>query len=121
MKITRETWLKATAEAMSTEESKELFKNDSLMENLFTDYSFNLFQILSGKTLNHVEFIDEVADFAKEILSGTGIETTSVLVNIALMIFANGIWENMIKLTESEHLNSEYENFKSVLKAQKSE
>lgn len=121
MTITKEIWLKATAEAMSTEASKELFDSDSPMEDLFTDYSFSLFQILSGKTLNHMEFIDKVGDFAREILSGTGMETTSVLVNIALMFFANQIWENMEKLTESEQINSEYENFRSVLKSQKSE
>jgi hypothetical protein len=121
MKITRESWLKATAEAMSMEASKKLFKDGTLMEDLFTEYSFSLFQILSGKTLNHEEFIDAVEDFGKEILSETDMKTTTVLVKIALMVFANQIWESMIKLTESDHLNSEYENFKSVLKSQKSE
>ena len=121
MTITKEIWLKATAKAMSTEASKELFKNDSRMKDLYTDYSFNLFQILSGRALNHMEFIDEVAVFAKEILSGTGMETTSVLVNIALMFFANQIWENMEKLTKSDRVNAEYKNFRSVLKSQKSE
>lgn len=121
MTITKEVWLKATAEAMSTEGCKELFESDSIIEDLFTDYSFQLLLNLSGKTLDKSEFIQTVADNSKDILLETGMGTTSVLVNIALICFAGQIWENLVKLTKSERINSEYENFKSVLKAQKSE
>lgn len=121
MKITKEIWLKATAEAMSTDACKELFASDSTMEDLFTDYSFSLFQLLSGKTLNRVEFIKEVGDFSMELLKEIGMEMTNVLVNIALMCFANQIWENVEKLTETDRLNAECDKFKTVLKSQKSE
>lgn len=121
MTITKETWLKATAEAMGTDACKELFENDSKIEDLFTDYSFHLFQLLSGKTVNCNKFIEVVVDFSTEILSEVTINTTGILVNIALMCFANQIWVNLIKLTESDRINSEYENFRSVLKSQKSE
>ena len=121
MKITKEIWLKATAQAMSTESSKKLFANNSNFEDLFTDYSFHLLLNLSGKTLDRVEFIHTVGDISKELLSEVGIDTTNVLVLLALMCFAAQIWENLQKLTESDHLNSEYENFKTVLKSQKSE
>ena len=121
MKITREIWLKATAEAMSTESCKELFESDPTTEELFTDYAFHLLLTLSGKTLDKAEFIHTVGDISKEILSEVGMDITSVLVNLALMCFASQIWENLIKLTESDRINSEYENFRSVLKSQKSE
>ena len=121
MKITKEIWLKATAEAMSTDSCKELFDSEPLAEELFTDYSFHLLLTLSGKTLNKTEFIQTVGDISRDILSETGVGATNVMVNIALMCFANLIWENLIKLTESDRINSEYENFKSVLKAQKPE
>ena len=121
MTITKEIWLKATAEAMSTEACKELFANDSTMEDLFTDYSFHLLLTLSGKTLDKSEFIHTVGDISKEILSEVGMDITNVLVNLALMCFASQIWENLMKLTESDRVNSEYENFKTVLKSQKSE
>lgn len=121
MKITREIWLKATAEAMSTEACKELFESNSNFEDLFTDYSFHLLLNLSGKTLDRVEFIHTLGDISKELLSEVGMDITNVLVNLALMCFASQIWDNLIKLTESDRINSEYENFKSVLKAQKSE
>lgn len=121
MTITKEVWLKATAEAMSTDSCKELFGKYSTMEELFTDYSFHLLRTLSGKTLDKSEFIQRVGAISKDILSEVGVDITSVLVNIALMCFAGQIWENLMKLTESDRINSEYENFKSVLKAQKSE
>ena len=121
MTITKEIWLKATAEAMSTEACKELFANDSTMEDLFTDYSFSLFQLLSGKTLKRVDFIKEVGDFSAELLKEIGMGTTNVLVNIALMCFANQIWKNMANLAETERISKEYDNFRGVLKSQKSE
>lgn len=121
MKITKEIWLKATAEAMSTEGCKELFKSDPTTEELFTDYAFHLLLILSGKTLDKPEFIHTVGDISKEILSEVGMDMTNVLVNLALMCFASQIWDNLIALTESDLVSTEYENFKSVLKAQKSE
>lgn len=121
MKITKEIWLRATAEAMSTEAYKELFESDSIVEDLFIDYSFHLLLNLSGKTLDRVEFIQTVGDISKELLSEVGMDMTNVLINLALMCFASQIWENMKELTESDHLSSEYENFKIVLKSQKSE
>lgn len=121
MKITKEIWLKATAQAMSTDSCKELFDSEPTTEELFTGYAFHLLLTLSGKTLDKAEFIHTVGDVSKDILSEVGMDITNVLVNIALMCFASQIWENLIKLTESDRINSEYENFKSVLKAQKSE
>lgn len=121
MKITKEIWLKATAEAMSTESCRELFESDSNIEDLFTDYSYHLLLNLSGKTLDKAEFIHTLGDISKDILSEVGMDITNVLVNIALMCFASQIWENLMKITESDRVNAEYEHFKSLLKAQKSE
>lgn len=121
MKITKEIWLKATAEAMSTESCKELFNSNPETEELFTDYAFHLFLTLSGKTLDKSEFIHTVGDISREILSEVGMDMTNVLVNVALMCFASQIWDNLMKLAESDRINSEYENFRTVLKSQKSE
>lgn len=121
MTITREIWLKATAKAMSTESCKKLFESYSNMEDLFTDYSFHLLLNLSGKTLDKTEFIHTVVDISKDILSEVGMDITNVLVSLALMCFASQIWVNLMKLTESDRVNAEYENFRSVLKSQKSE
>ena len=121
MTITKEIWLKATAEAMSTDSCKQLFEDDSILEDLFTDYSFHLLLNLSGKTLDRPEFIQTVGDISRDILSEVGMGMTNVLVNLALMCFASQIWDNLMKLTESDRVNAEYESFKTVLKAQKSE
>lgn len=121
MKITKEIWLKATAQAMSTEGCKELFESEPNTEELFTDYAFHLLLTLSGKTLDRPEFIQTVGDISREIFSEVGMDMTNVLINLALMCFASQIWDNLMKLTESDQVNAEYENFKSVLKSQKSE
>lgn len=121
IKITRELWLKATANAMSTDQAKELFKSDSQMEQLFTDYSFHLYTKLKGKTFTKSEFKETLANLHTELISELGADLTSVLVNIALLIFALQIWENLTDQFALEEFNPEYDSFKSVLKSQKSE
>lgn len=121
MKITRESWLKATANAMSTDQAKELFKSDSQIEQLFTDYSFYLYTKLKGKTLTESEFNETVATVHSELISELGTDPLNVIVNLALIIFAVQIWENLTDQIAQDEFNSEYDNFKSVLKSQKSE
>ena len=121
MKITRESWLKATAKAMSTDQAKELFKSDSEIEPLFTEYAFHLYIKLKDKTLTESEYRETVINIHTELLTELRADLTNVLVNIALMIFAVQIWENLTDQIAQDELNSEYENFKAVLKSQKSE
>lgn len=121
IKITKELWLKATANAMTTDQAKELFKSDSQIEQLFTDYSFYLYTKLKGKTLTDSEFKETLANLHTELISELGSDLTSVIVNIALLTFAVQIWENLTDQFAQEEFNTEYENFKSVLKSQKSE
>lgn len=121
MKITRESWLKATAKAMSTDLAKELFKSDSEVEALFTDYSFHLYIKLKGKTLTESEFNETIADIHMELLSELGADLLNIIVNMALIIFAVQIWENLTDQIAQDQLNSEYDSFKTVLKSQKSE
>ena len=121
IKITKELWLKATANAMTTESAKELFKSDSQIETLFTDYSFHLYTKLKGKTLTGSEFQETLANLHSELISEVGADLTSVIVNIALLIFAVQIWENLTDQFAQDEFNTEYENYKSVLKSQKSE
>lgn len=119
IKITKESWQKATAKAMSTDSAKELFKADSEIENLFTDYSFYLYTKLKDKTLTESEFNETVATVHSELISELGADLTSVIVNIALLIFAVQIWENLTSQIAQGEFNTVYENFKSVLKSQK--
>lgn len=121
MKITRESWLKATAKAMSTDSAKKLFKADSEIEALFTDYSFHLYIKLKGKTLTESEFKETVADVHSDLLSELGADLLNIVINTALIIFAVQIWENLTDQIAQDQLNSEYDSFKSVLKSQKSE
>lgn len=121
MKITRESWLKATANAMTTDQAKELFKSDSQIEQLFTYYSFHLYTKLKGKTITDSEFKETLANLHTELISELGSDLTSVLVSIALLIFAVKIWENLTDQFAQDEFDSEYGSFKSVLKSQKSE
>lgn len=121
MKITRESWLKATAKAMSTDSAKELFKSISESEALFTDYSFHMYLKLKGKTLTESEFKETVADVHSDLLSELGADLLNIVINTALIIFAVQIWENLTDQIAQDQLNSEYDSFKSVLKSQKSE
>jgi len=121
MKITRESWLKATAKAMSTDPAKELFKADSEIEALFTDYSFHLYLKLKGKTLAQSEFNEIVADLHRELLSEVGEDLMNIVINTALIIFAVQIWENLTDQIAQDELNSEYDSFKAALKSQKPE
>lgn len=121
VKIIRESWLKATAKAMSTDRAKELFKFDSEFETLFTDYAFHLYIKLKGKTLTDSEYRETVINTYTELLTELGADLASVIVNITLIIFALRIWENLTDQFAQDELNSEYDAFKSVLKSQKSE
>lgn len=121
MKITRESWLKATASAMSTDAAKELFKSDSELESLLTDYSFHLYLKLKGKTLTESEFNEIVADVHGDLLSEVGADLLNIIINTALIIFAIQIWENLTDQIAQDELNSEYDSFKSVLKSQNSQ
>ena len=121
IKITKESWLKATASAMSTNPAKELFKSDSEIKTLFTDYSFHLYLKLKGKTLTKSEFQEAVDNVHTELLTELGADLTNIIVNIALIIFAVQIWKNLTDQIAQDEFNSEYDSFKSVLKSQKSE
>ena len=121
MKITKESWLKATAKAMSTDEAKELFKADSEIEALFTDYSFHLYLKLKGKTISESEFRETIADVHIELLSEVGADLLNIIINTALIIFAVQIWENLTDQIAQDEVNTEYENFKAVLKTQNSQ
>lgn len=121
VKITRESWLKATAKAMSTNQAKELFKSDAEIESLFTDYAFHLYIKLKGKTLTESEYQETVANIHSELLTEVGADLINIIVNIALIIFAVEIWENLTDQIEQDEMNTEYNNFKTVLKSQKSE
>lgn len=121
MKITRESWVKATAEAMSAESAKELFKSLPKIEPLFTEYAFHLYIKLKDKTLTKSEYQETIANIHTELLIELGADITNVLVNLALMVFAVQIWENLTDQIAQDEVNTEYENFKTVLKSQNSE
>lgn len=118
MKIPRESWLKATAKAMQTDSAQELFKSDSEIETLFTNYSFHLYTKLKGKTLTESEFNETIADIHIELLSELGADPLNIIVNMVLIIFAVQIWENLTEQSAQDEFTPDYENFKSALKSQ---
>lgn len=121
VKITRESWLKATANAMSTDQAKELFKSNSEIETLFTDYAFHLYIKLKDKTLTESEYRETVINTHTELLTELGADLMNIVINMALIIFGVQIWVNLTDQIAQDELNSEHDSFKSVLKSQKSE
>ena len=119
MKITMESWLKATAKAMSTEASKKLFSSDSQIKSLFIDYSFHLYTKLKGKTITESEYNKIVADIHVETLSETEVNfMLNITIDLTLIIFAVQIWQNLTDQPAEDEMNTEYNNFKSALKSQ---
>ena len=106
---------------MSTDQAKERFKSDSEFATLFTDYAFHLYLKLKDKALTKSEFKETVANIRSELITELGAGLANILVNIALIFFAVQIWENLTDQVAQDEMNTEYNNFKTVLNSQKSE
>ena len=67
MKITRHNFLHATANAMELESTAKLFKADPEAFDMFSLYSYAIFQIIEGKNLTEDEYAEVVTSFTASL------------------------------------------------------
>lgn len=116
MKINKDMYIEATAEAMSREATKKLFKSEPRTFDLFATFSLAVFTSVNGKDITDDEYADAVARVITDTLPEE-ITTGAMLKDIALMIFAQQIWEELEKLDKPEEKTSETDSFISELKS----
>ena len=114
MKITKDLFLKATAEAMSRDSTQKLFKAEPQAFNMFTLFSYALFNRIEEKDVTEDEFTDAVATVIVDALPDS-IKQSTMIKNLALIIFSLQIWEELEKLDKPNDNNPEYDTYKSVL------
>lgn len=116
MKITKDNYLKATAEAMSTESSVELFNACPETFDMFTLFAYCVFNKVENKETTEEEFDRAVATIIAKSLPDK-ISDSTMLKDLALLVFANMIWSELEKLDKPEKDDPEYDKFKSGLKS----
>lgn len=116
MKINKDIFLSATAEAMMHESTKKLFKAEPLAFDLFSTFALVVFNRLDGKDITEDEFSDTVANVIVDTLPDS-VSDSAMLKDIALIIFSLQIWTELEKLDKPEPKESESDDFKSVLKS----
>lgn len=118
MIITKNLFLHATAEAMSTKSATDLFDNDPEAFDMFSLFSYCLFKSIEKKDITQDAYNIAVSDLIVDILPDT-LSETAILKNLALIIFATQIWKALEKPGDSNQKNSDFDDFKSVLKSKK--
>ena len=114
MKITKDIYIKATAEAMNRESTRKLFKADSQACDMFSSFSFILFDRLEGKDVTEDDFNGSVAMLILDTLPDS-IKQSTIIKYSALIIFSLMIWEELKKQDKSDGNNPEYDSFKTEL------
>ena len=114
MKITQDNFTKATAEAMSRESTQKLFKAVPKAFDMFSLFSFILFNRLEGKDVTEDDFIGSMAMVILEALPDS-IKQSTVIKYLALIIFSSQILEELKKQDKSDGNNPEYDSFKTEL------
>lgn len=114
MKITKDNFTKATAEAMNRESTQKLFKDDPKAFDMFSLFSFILFNRLEGKDVTEVDFIGSVAMVILDVLPDS-IKQSTMINSLALIIFSSQILEELKKQDKSDGNNPEYDTFKTEL------
>lgn len=114
MKITKDNFTKATAEAAKWESAQKLFKVDSQAFDMFSLFSFILFNRLEGKDVTEDDFIGYVAMVILDALPDS-IKQSTMIKNLALMILSLQIWKELEKQDKSDGNNPEYDSFKTEL------
>lgn len=116
MKINKDIFLNATAEAMTQDSTKKLFKAEPVAFDMFSVFAFAVFNRIDGKDITEDDFVDTVADVIVKSLPDD-ITDCTMLKDIALVIFSMQIWTELEKLDKPDQKESESDNFKSVLKS----
>lgn len=114
MKITKDNYVKATAEAMNRESAQKLFKAEPQTFDMFSLFSFILFTRLEGKDVTDDDFTDAVLMVILDALPDS-IKRSTIIKNLALIIFSLQIWEELKKQDKSDGNNPEYDSFKTEL------
>lgn len=122
MKIAKDNYIKATAEAMNRESTQKLFKADPKAFDMFSLFSFILFDRLEGKDVTEDDFIGSTAMVILDALPDS-IKQSTMIKQLALIIFSLQIWEELEKLDKSDGNNPdksdgnnpEYDSFKTEL------
>ena len=94
MKITKDIYNKATAEAMNRESTQKLFKADPKVFDMFSLFSFILFTRLEGKDVTEDGYTDAVAMVIVGALPNS-IKKSNMIKILALMIFSLQIWDEL--------------------------
>ena len=115
MKINKDIFLKATAEAMMQESTQKLFKAEPVAFDMFSIFAFAVFNRMDGKDITEDDFSYIVADVVVDTLP-ENITDSAMLKDIALVIFSLQIWTELEKLDKPEPKDSETDKFKSELK-----
>ena len=116
MKINKDIFLKATAKVMAKDSARKLFEAEPVTFDMFSMFSFAVFNIIDGKDITEDEYSDAVARVIVDALPDQ-ITDCTMLKNIALVVFSLQIWSELEKLDKPEPKDSESENFKSELKS----
>lgn len=122
MKITKDIYTKATAEAMKKDSTKKLFEAEPNAFDMFSKFSYAVFNRLDGKDITMDDFIDTVSDVLVSS-SPDKISDSTMIKQLALIIFSLQIWEELEKLDKpdgdnldkSDSNNPEYDSFKTEL------
>ena len=96
MKINKDIFLVATAEAMQNDSTKKLFKAEPVAFDMFSLFAFVVFNRLDGKDITEDSFQITVADVLVQA-SQEKISVISMIKQLALIIFSFQIWEELEK------------------------
>lgn len=116
MKINKDIFISATAEAMSKESAKKLFKSEPSAFDMFSTFALAVFIRLDGKDITEDDFSDTVASVIVDTIPDKVTDGTMIK-DLALLIFSLQIWDELVKLDKPESRDTESGDFKSVLKS----
>lgn len=116
MKIDKDIFLKATAEAMMKDSTQKLFKAEPIAFDMFSLFAFSVFTRLNGKDATDEVYADAVASVIVDTLPDN-VTDKSMIKDLALIIFSQYIWEELEKLDKQDNESPETDNFKSELKS----
>ena len=98
MKITRHNFIHATANAMELESTTKLLDSDPEAFDMFSLYSYAIFQIIEGKNLTEDEYAEHVTNFTSNLVSDSSTTNRGLLKTLALLIFSMQIWNELEKM-----------------------
>ena len=98
MKITRHNFLHATANAMELETTTKLFDHDPEAFDMFSLFSYAIFQLIEGKNLTEDEYAEIVTTYTSQLATETSTTDFGLLRILALLMFSMQIWNELEKM-----------------------